>query len=110
MLAIQKGRSKPVRISCNRSEKLKVAPVVCVERALLPASLRPQTLPDQFLPPSESTWPIQLHAKALPNFLRCHARYSNDFLPAALPGCNGNGRAWDLQKFREEFDAGFVGF
>src|SRR5580698_1255421 len=29
MLATQKGRSKPVRISCKRSEKVKVAPDAC---------------------------------------------------------------------------------
>jgi hypothetical protein len=95
-----------VRISCKRSEKLKVAPVhVC--RGHSCPRLLPPTLPCQFLPVNICS---RLHPKKLPNFLCRYARYPNDFVPAALAGRNGNGRSRHLQKICEEFDAGLIGF
>jgi hypothetical protein len=34
---------------------------------------------------------------------------ANYFIPARFAGRNGNGRSRNLQKFREEVDAGLVG-
>src|SRR5271155_2611952 len=80
MLATQKGRSNPVRISCRRSEKLKCG------------SLKTA------LDPNPSAY-----------FFGREPRDTDNFLAAGLAGGNGNGRSRHHQKFREEFDAGLVG-
>src|SRR5580700_1106188 len=81
MLATQKGRSNPVRISCKRSERLKCG------------SLR-----------------TALYSNSSAYFFRGQPRDANHFSAAGVAGGNGNGRSRHFQKFREEFDAGFVGF
>jgi len=47
--------------------------------------------------------------QSISNVLASHSRDTNDFIPAALAGRNGNGTSRHLQKFRKEFDASFVG-
>jgi len=42
-------------------------------------------------------------------FICARACDANHFVPTGLAGGNGNGRARDLQKFCEKFDAGVVG-
>src|SRR5208282_3519344 len=90
MFATQKGRSKPVRISCKRSEKVNRCSRWIVWRG------RPR-------PRSSST------AKPFADLLGCQACYSNHFVPAGQAGCNSNGGTRYLQKLCEKFDAGFVG-
>src|SRR5580658_1972808 len=85
MLATQKGRSKPVRISCRRSEKVK-------------RGSRPRFVATAVL-----------RAQPSPHFVRRQSRNSNDFVTAGLAGRYGNGRTRYIQKICEEFDARFVG-
>src|SRR5208282_1395830 len=51
----------------------------------------------------------RLGADPLPDFLRGQPRHSNHFISAARAGRYGNGRTRNLQKIREEFNAGLVG-
>jgi len=70
--------------------------------------LRPtRRIPALFFCPVHA-W-LGLHPNALPDSLRRQSCYSNQLSSALLAGRNGNGRARHLQKFCEEFDAGFVG-
>src|SRR6202453_1027204 len=84
MLATQKGRSNPVRISCRRSEKLKSSSLVTGILLTL-----------------QSDSSMQLFGR--------EPRYMHHFCATGPAGGNGNGRSWQLQKFCEEFDAGVVG-
>src|SRR5579863_982584 len=93
MLAIQNGRSNPVRISWKRSEKVNVAPLLPLAREA------------GFAPHSRVTSTAQSFA----NVFGRHPGDTNDFIPAAETGRNGNGTSWQVQKFGEEFDAGLVG-
>ena len=43
-------------------------------------------------------------------YFRRQARHTDDFIPAGLAGCNGNGGTRQVQKFCEKINAGFVGF
>ena len=53
--------------------------------------------------------PARVQPQPIPQLLRRESRHANDFVAAGLAGRNGNGRSGHLQKFCEEFDAGFVG-
>src|ERR1700693_6210324 len=81
MLATQNGRSKPVRISCRRSEKFKSRSASC---------------------------PL-VRSPIAPELLRREPRDTNYFSPAVLAGGYGNGGARYPQKIGEEFDASLVG-
>src|SRR5258706_2446242 len=84
MFATQKGRSKPVRISCRRSEKL------------------------MWLPMSEWRKRSRSIAKTSSYLLTGQACHRDNLMPAGLAGSNSNGRTRHIQKFREEIDAGRV--
>src|SRR2546425_6925778 len=84
MLATQKGRSNPVRISCKRSEKVKSGSWWFMWRG----APRPR-----------------LHAEPRSNDVGRQPGHNNDFVAAGLAGGNGNGRTRHLQKFREKVDA-----
>src|ERR1700677_1037966 len=91
MLATQKGRSNPVRISSKRWEKFKhLSCRVSVARAPRPRSI--------------ST------AKAVSYFLCRQSRHTDHFISACVAGCNSNGGTRYLQKFRKEIHAGIVRF
>src|SRR5580698_7060668 len=90
MLATQKGRSKPVRISSKRSEKLKSG-----------------SLMTRFTGGASQT---VLYSNPSAYFFGRQSGDANQFCAAGLAGGNGNGRARYLQKSCEEFDAGVVGF
>jgi hypothetical protein len=48
-------------------------------------------------------------AQALANFVGRQSYHPNDFITIVLTGSNTNRRAGHLQKFCEEFNAGFIG-
>jgi hypothetical protein len=50
-----------------------------------------------------------LHRDTFSDFVGRKSGDANHFCAAGLAGSNGNGRSRYLQKFREEFDAGFIG-
>jgi hypothetical protein len=93
MLATQKGRSNPMRISCKRSEKLKSGSLTT--RFTGSASVK-------------AAKTVALHSDPYAHFFSRKSGHTNHFVASGLAGGNGNGRSWHLQKFREEFDAGFI--
>jgi len=86
MFATQKGRSKPVRISCRRSEKVIV---FSARVARAPASLR--------------------IGERLPDFFGGQSCHTEDLPATGLAGRYGNGGTRNLQKICQEFDTGRVG-
>jgi hypothetical protein len=93
MLATQKGRSKPVRISRRRSENVRND------------SLRSGACPSPWRLPARS-YP---YLQPLHYLLRGNTHDQNDLIAAAVAGRYGNGGMRNLQKLCEEFDAGLVG-
>src|SRR5579863_6732786 len=85
MLATQKGRSKPVRISLRRSEKV----IDCVGAGVISRAY------------------LQC-VQSLSYFFGTQPSHSNHFIATALAGRNGNGITRNPQKFCKEFDAGFI--
>src|ERR1700719_2106560 len=74
-----------------------VAPATCRKsRGIVPCGRRENPL-------------TALHSNRSAYFVRRHSRDANDLIPTGLAGRYGNGRARNLQKICEEFDAGLIG-
>src|SRR5579863_1462907 len=112
MLATQNGRSKPVRISCNRSEKLKVSPELFNRIVWREPSLR--QVQGRLCPRSLHVYMRRcLHVrktKAPLNVVSRKPGNSNHLSATHLSGGNSNGSSRHLQKCGEKFYASSIRF